>query len=224
MVAGSDTARARVTPAFRRLLDGLGAAWAGVLRRLPARFHAITDEVAKFGTVGLINLGVNVGVFNALLLATPGAEVKAKAFATILATTCAYFLNRYWTYRNRPKTTLRREYALFFFFNAVGLVIETSFVASAKYGFHETNLLLLNVCSFFGIAVGTVFRFWAYRTHVFKQDGEAAQPAALAATEPAPADEDTGERNLQAEMVQLELDDMLERGPIPADSADPTKR
>ena len=48
-----------------------------------------------------------------------GSEVKAKAVATIVATTCAYFLNRHWTYRDRPKTTLRREYSLFFFFNAV---------------------------------------------------------------------------------------------------------
>ncbi len=144
-------------------------------RWVPNRFHAITDELAKFGTIGLINLGVNFGVFNLLLLFTlmQGSEVKAKAVATVVATTCAYFLNRHWTYRHRPKTTLRREYTLFFFFNAVGLVIETAFIALAKYGLNETNLIVLNVFSFFGIAVGTVFRFWAYRTHVFKPDAEA---------------------------------------------------
>ena len=115
--------------------------------------------MAKFGSVGVIDLGVNFGVFNALLLlpAMQGAEVKSKAFATLVATTCAYFLNRYWTYRTRPKTTLRREYMLFFFFNAIGLVVETAFVALAKYGFHETHFVVLNICSFFGIAVGTVF-------------------------------------------------------------------
>jgi putative flippase GtrA len=147
---------------------------------VPNRFHAITDELAKFGTIGLINLGVNFGVFNLLLLFTlmQGSEVKAKAVATIGATTCAYFLNRHWTYRHRPKTTLRREYTLFFFFNAVGLVIETAFVALAKYGLHETNLIVLNVFSFCGIAVGTVFRFWAYRTHVFKPETPAEELAA----------------------------------------------
>jgi putative flippase GtrA len=239
MVAGSDTAvTARVTPALRRVTNGLGAAWGGILRRLPTRFHAITDEIAKFGTVGVINLVVNFAVFNALLIAIHGAEVKAKAVATVVATTCAYFLNRYWTYRNRPKTTLRREYGLFFFFNAIGLVIEVSFVAGAKYGFNETNLVLLNACSFLGIAVGTVFRFWAYRTHVFKKDETAAaiQPAAIAASATAvqdvpvvedqvhTADNLQEEDYLQEEMVQLELDDIITHGRVVADGVDPTGR
>ncbi len=185
MLAGRDaavTTRGRgawFTPALRRVA-GLANAMTSVLTRwVPNRFHAITDELAKFGTIGLINLGVNFGVFNLLLLFTlmQGSEVKAKAVATIVATTCAYFLNRHWTYRHRPKTTLHREYTLFFFFNAVGLVIETGFVALAKYGLHETNLIVLNLFSFFGIAIGTVFRFWAYRTHVFKPEfADAAEP------------------------------------------------
>jgi putative flippase GtrA len=156
-----------------------------MLSRLPQRFHAITDELAKFGTIGLINLAVNFAVFNALLMLVSGSEVKAKAVATIVAATSAYFLNRYWTYRHRPKTTLRREYSLFFFFNAVGLVIEAGIVALAKYGFDQTSFVVLNLCNFFGIALGTVFRFWAYRTHVFKPVQE--EPiAATPLTAPAP--------------------------------------
>ena len=58
-----------------------------LLRRVPQRFHAITDEVAKFGTIGLINLGVNFAVFNLLLLIVAGSEVKAKAAATVVAVT-----------------------------------------------------------------------------------------------------------------------------------------
>lgn len=160
--------RRTVARGVRAGLDRLGELKGMLLRRVPQRFHAITDEVAKFGTIGLINLGVNFAVFNALLVIVSGSEVKAKAVATVVAVTSAYFLNRYWTYRHRPKTTLRREYSLFFFFNAVGLLIETGIVALAKYGFNQTNWLVLNICTFVGIALGTVFRFWAYRTHVFK--------------------------------------------------------
>jgi putative flippase GtrA len=219
MVAGSDTAVPN--PAIRRfgraLLDKLGAAKVALLSRLPERFHAITDEVAKFGTVGLINVGVNFAVFNALLGLLSDSEVKAKALATLVAATSAYFLNRYWTYRHRPKTSLRREYALFFFFNAVGLVIETSIVAVAKYGFNETNLVLLNVCAFLGIGLGTVFRFWAYRTHVFKD----APVATAAAAEAAPTGTASGlpeevrvrDDELSDELVQLELDQILHPDP-----------
>jgi putative flippase GtrA len=163
-------------------LNGIANAKQSLLARLvPKRFHAITDELAKFGTIGLINLGVNFGVFNLLLLLAlmDGSEVKAKAVATVVATTCAYFLNRHWTYRNRPKSTLRREYALFFFFNAVGLVIETGFIALAKYGFDQTSLVVLNLFGFVGIAVGTAFRFWAYRTHVFRAEPAVAEPAVV---------------------------------------------
>jgi putative flippase GtrA len=178
MLAGRDaavTTRARLSrlaPWLRRISVIANATTSVLTRWVPNRFHAITDELAKFGTIGLINLGVNFGVFNLLLLLSlmQGSEVKAKAVATIVATTCAYFLNRHWTYRHRPKTSMRREYTLFFFFNAVGLVIETAFVALAKYGLHETHLVVLNLFSFIGIAIGTAFRFWAYRTHVFKPE------------------------------------------------------
>ncbi len=219
---------------LRRVADALGDAKQVLLRWVPDRFHAITDELAKFGTIGLINLGVNIAVFNLLLLLPlmQGSEVKSKAVATVVATTSAYFLNRHWTYRHRPKSTLRREYSLFFFFNAVGLVMETGFVALAKYGLDLTNLVWLNVFSIVGIAVGTVFRFWAYRTHVFKLGDEpAAEPAVPAPTPPAPAttaaiatlgaisvadlaqdsaaaDEFADDR-LADELVQLELDGLV---------------
>jgi putative flippase GtrA len=136
---------------------------------LPERWHGLTKELAKFGTIGVINLVVNFAVFNLLWLTVlRSGEVKAKAVATIVATTCAYFMNRHWTYRDRPKSTIRREYSLFFFFNIVGLLIEVTVVAVAKYGFDQTHIVVLNLCTALGIVMGTIFRFWAYRTHVFR--------------------------------------------------------
>jgi len=138
---------------------------------LPERWRALTEEFAKFGTIGVINLFVNFAVFNLLWLTVlRTGEVKAKAIATIVATTCAYFMNRHWTYRDRPKSTLRREYSLFFVFNLVGLVIEVTVVFIAKYGFHQTHIFVLNLVTGLGIILGTIFRFWAYRTHVFKRE------------------------------------------------------
>jgi putative flippase GtrA len=140
---------------------------------VPQRFHGITKELAKFGTIGVINLVINFGVANVLLLTVlRGGEVKAKAVAALVATTCAYFMNRHWTYRDRPKSTLRREYSLFFFFNLVGLVIETGAVAFTKYGLHQTHILAFNISTAVGIGLGTLFRFWSYRTYVFKLEPE----------------------------------------------------
>ena len=156
---------------------------------MPARFHKIGDEIAKFGTIGLINIGVNSAVVNLLWL-TPwlhGSQVKAKAIATIVAATSAYFMNRHWTYRDRPKSSLRREYMLFFAFNLVGLFIEVGAVSVAKYWLHRTDLLVLNIFSLLGIALGTLFRFWAYRTHVCKLEPASASASAAAPSSPAPA-------------------------------------
>ena len=126
-------------------------------RLLPEKWHAITKEFAKFGTIGVINLFVNFAVFNLLWLTVlRTGEVKAKAIATIVATTCAYFMNRHWTYRDRPKSTLRREYSLFFIFNVVGLIIEVTVVFIAKYGFHQTHIVVLNLVTGVGIVLGTI--------------------------------------------------------------------
>jgi putative flippase GtrA len=153
--------------------------------KIPARFHKISDEIAKFGAIGLINIALNLAVVNLLWQTTyfSGSEVKAKAVATVVAATSAYFMNRHWTYRDRPKSSLRREYTLFFAFNLVGLIIETAAVYLAKYGLHRSDWLTLNAFTGLGIAIGTVFRFWAYRTHVFK-----LAPATVVVTTALPED------------------------------------
>jgi putative flippase GtrA len=203
--ASSDSAalpariRARAASRWRRSGARAGklATQEWIKSKVPARFHKIGDEIAKFGTIGLINIGVNSAVVNLLWL-TPwlhGSQVKAKAIATIVAATSAYFMNRHWTYRNRPKSSLRREYTLFFAFNLVGLFIEVGAVSVAKYWLHRTDLLVLNIFSLLGIGLGTLFRFWAYRTHVFKLEpasvsaaspGSPASPAPVRAPAPVP--------------------------------------
>jgi len=176
---------------------------------LPERWHALTREVAKFGTIGVVNLFVNIGVANLLWLTVlRDGEVKAKAIATVVATTSAYFMNRHWTYRDRPKSTLHREYVLFFVFNLVGLVIETTVLYLAKYGLHLTHLLALNAFAGVGIALGTIFRFWAYRTHVFKPHAEPVEVAATGETTvevPATVDRaaELDEAALEAELDSL---------------------
>ncbi len=140
-----------------------------LVRLLPERWQKFVHEALKFGIVGGVNTVINYAVFNALALTVfQGGALKATVVATITATITSYLMNRHWTYRDRPKTAVQREYVLFFLFNGAGLLIELGVLTAAKYGLGVTSLLALNVAKTMGIVLATLFRFWSYRTFVFQ--------------------------------------------------------
>ncbi len=151
-----------------------------LLRLVPQRWQKLVHEALKFGIVGGLNLVINYAVFNALALTIfQNGQLKATVVAMIVSTISAYFMNRHWTYNDRPKSAMHRETALFVLVNAAGLVIELGILGLAKYGFDIHGLLALNVAKTIGLGLATVFRFWAYRTFVFRP-----APAAAPATVP----------------------------------------
>ncbi|PWR09706.1 polysaccharide synthesis protein GtrA [Micromonospora acroterricola] len=140
-----------------------------LVRLLPERWQKFIREALKFGIVGGINTVINYAVFNVLALTVfADGQLKATVIATVVATITSYLMNRHWTYRDRPKSALRREYVLFFLFNATGLLIELGVLAAAKYGLGVHGLLALNVAKTGGVLLATLFRFWSYRTFVFQ--------------------------------------------------------
>jgi putative flippase GtrA len=152
-------------------------------RMLPERWNKLIREALKFGIVGGVNLVINFAVFNALALTVfHGGQLKANVIATVFATFTSYLMNRHWTYRDRPKSAMRRETTLFVLFNGAGLVIELGVLGIAKYGLGTESLLVLNIFKFLGIGIATVFRFYTYRTWVFR-----AAPKPEVAKAPAPA-------------------------------------
>jgi len=135
--------------------------------------------------VGATNVVINFVVFNALALTVfPGGELKANIVATAFATTTSYLMNRGWTFRHRKTSRISREYVLFFVFNAAGLAIELAVMGAAKYGLGLAGLWALNLAKMAGLGLGTVFRFWTYRTFVF-----AGRPAAPVSVVEPPAPE-----------------------------------
>ncbi|CAN5543066.1 hypothetical protein BH18ACT8_BH18ACT8_12160 [soil metagenome] len=87
----------------------------------------------------------------------------------ILATIVTYFGNRHWTWRDRAWGRMHREYALFFAFNAVGMAIAVACLAVSHYALGLTSPLADNVsANGVGLVLGATFRFWAYRSYVFR--------------------------------------------------------
>jgi putative flippase GtrA len=157
---------------FARPLDGT---WLGGLSRaVRERFGHLLHEIAKFGVVGAIAYIVDFIIFNALRAgALSDKPITAKLISTVLATTVAYFGNRQWTFRHRERQGMRKEYALFFGFNAVGLAIALGCLGLSHYVLDLTSPLADNVsANLIGMGLGTIFRFWAYRRFVFLESEE----------------------------------------------------
>jgi putative flippase GtrA len=150
----------------------------GGLRGLFARFEHLVRELGKFGTVGIVAFVVDVAIFNVLLFSgTP--TLLAKTISTVVAATVAFIGNRFWTWRDRERTNLRREYSLYFLFNLVGLIIGLACLWASHYGlgsiwpFFQGKLADNIAANIVGMAFGTLFRFWSYRNIVFRKTPDA---------------------------------------------------
>src|SRR3954447_17389192 len=102
------------------------------LRSLEARVRAAFHELAKFGTVGALCFLVDIGLFNFVLHVTD-KPLTPKIVSTIVAATIAFVLNRAWSLRHRERSSVRREYALFFVLNTIGLVIAVGCLAISHF-------------------------------------------------------------------------------------------
>ena len=141
----------------------------GPVGRLVAWVRGLLRELAKFGTVGFLSLLVDLSVFNALLAATD-RPFLSKIVSTVLAATNAFVLNRHWTFKHRERSSLRREYVLFFVLNAIGLGIALAclYVSHSVLGF-ESALADNIAANGVGLVLGTTFRFFSYRAFVWTQ-------------------------------------------------------
>jgi putative flippase GtrA len=149
------------------------------LLRAYYRLGHLVRELMKFGVVGSAAYVVDIGVFNLMLHATD-KPLTSKTVSTVLATTVAYAGNRTWTFRRRSKSTVRREYALFFVLNGVGLLIALTCLGISHYLLGFTSRLADNIAAnLVGLGLGTAFRFWSYRRWVFPELLPEAAPDAL---------------------------------------------
>jgi putative flippase GtrA len=98
----------------------------------------------------------------------------AKTASVAVAATSSFFMNRHWTFRHRARTSLRREYTLFFLLNGVGLLIANACILFVEQVLHKTGPLWFNIAQLAGLALGMVFRFTTYKRWVFVSPERAA--------------------------------------------------
>jgi len=125
--------------------------------------------------VGIVAFVVDLSVFNVLNYRMDVESLTSATVSMVLGSSVAFVGNRFWTWRHRERSGLKREYSLYFFFNAVGLLIALACLAISTYGLGSMwpvfkTPLAENISKMIvGGALGTVFRFWSYRTIVFRE-------------------------------------------------------
>lgn len=148
----------------------------GMRTYLGASWRVLLRELSAFGVVGLINLGVDIALFNLLHQVVGLGPLTSKVLATCVSATSAYFMHRQWSFAHRARTGLRREYVLFFLLNGIGLAIGLIVIALVRYGFGRADVVSLNVANLVGIGLGTIFRYLTYKRFVFLPADAAGQP------------------------------------------------
>lgn len=139
---------------------------------------ALIRQLAKFGVVGACAFVIDVSLFNILLYAgdTPllaGQPLWAKVTSSAVATVASWLGNRFWTFRHTRRPQALREFALFIVMCTIGLGLSLLCLAISHYVLGFQSALADNIAAnVVGLAVGTTFRFWAYRQLVFTHAGD----------------------------------------------------
>jgi putative flippase GtrA len=142
-------------------------------RALNARFRLLACEFGKFGVVGLAAFAVTDAGTNLLHFRAGLGPLNSNVIATVVAMAVSYAGNRYWTFRYRQRSGVRREGALFLLLNGVGLAIQLACLGFTTYLLGLHGKVTYNVALVVGIALATLFRYWSYKTWVWR-----AQPPA----------------------------------------------
>ena len=148
-----------------------------LIDRARGAMDVVVREMIKFGAVGALAFVVDVGVFNLLRYGLgDGGPLEAKPItAKIISATCATVVawigNRLWTFRHRGRLKAHHEFALFVAFNVIGMLISVACLWFSHYVLDFTTARDDNIsANGVGLLLGTLFRFWAYRTFVFRSE------------------------------------------------------
>ena len=137
------------------------------------KLFRLRTELGKFFGVGLMAYLVAVGGFN-LLVHLDSAPLKSKPLTAsilsgALSILVAYFGNRHWTWKERQRSGSSREITLFFLINLISHSFTVICLAISRYILGLDSAVADNIsANIIGVGLGTLFRFWSYRTIVFK--------------------------------------------------------
>ncbi len=147
---------------------GIAAAYLRQLWRLSFLQRYLPTEFVKFALVGASGVVVNLTAMAVIFRLSAWRDWRASALASLIATVTNYFLNNFWTFRDRSHTGILflRRYIHYLLVSLVGVGITTASYVGLTRALqtvvgpmggvamqqHDVSLLL---CQFAAILVGT---------------------------------------------------------------------
>jgi len=143
-------------------------------------FGGLLHELAKFGVVGAVAYVMTVAISNALRFGpTRLGPLTSLGIAMLVSATFSYFANRHWTWRDKERQGLGREYSLFIALSVVGFVLTELPVGFSEYVLHQHSPLAYNIAgNLIGTGLGTIWRFWSFKRWVFLEPAPIAEEEA----------------------------------------------
>lgn len=140
------------------------------------RVRAIVHRLGSFSAVGAVAFVVDVTLFNVLSATlVQDSPILAKTMSVVAATTVSWLGSRYITFRKLRTRSIRSESLLFALTNIVGLLISTGCLYISHYVLDFRSQFADNISgNIVGIALGNIFRYFAYRYVVFNGPSDRA--------------------------------------------------
>jgi putative flippase GtrA len=135
---------------------------------------SMLSYVVKFGIVGLVGVGIDVGIFNLLRLDLVGngwwinSAIGAKVVSTSVAIIANWLGNRFWTFRLERHKHIVREFIEFVAASLIGMGVTLGCLWISHYLLGLTTVIEDNISgNIVGLALGTLARFVLYRFWVW---------------------------------------------------------
>ncbi|MGH3213719.1 MAG: GtrA family protein [Trebonia sp.] len=168
------------------------------MRQFCGRFRGLIGEAARFAVVGLASVVITDGGANLLRYDAGLDRFTAVAIATLAAVVISFAASRYWTFRHCEHGGLDRETVLFCVANGIGVAISEGCVWLVS-AFGWEGKLSYNIALAGGIALATLFRYWAYKKWVWPRSAQQAPLSVLSRA-------DAGQRDLRRAALKSRLD------------------
>jgi putative flippase GtrA len=133
-------------------------------------------QMAKLVIIGVVNTGVDFGVFNLFPSSVPLFWRVTVAFA--VATEVSYLLNRRWTFQLRGGEGVARETLVFFLVNGVAWLATVGIVLGAEAVFGHLSRLGENMAKLVAGVIILLPKLASYRDLVFRRSLAGRQSSA----------------------------------------------